>query len=281
MKDEEEISIKFEIQINTIIESLRLKFAKIILNFTEACNNHHEEPHHGDREHSHPPGGGHGHSGHRPEHGDHNNHGHHPEQGGRGHHGHGNGHFSSDPRHDYNVRIRRARNPNEASNGAYYGQPMTGMAQNNYMRYSDQSMQDDNEYSQPPEHAYPSYPDTYPDYGNRAPMQVYSHEQSYSSRETGEYTYRRSEPTPYNNQMHNQHGEQRQMNNYEGANNDYGASNVFVDPQVPEERRDYQNAGMDPYAAHQAEISRQTRLNEERMRRYEEEKAKYYRDHSK
>lgn len=46
--------------------------------------------------------------------------------------------------------------------------------------------------------------------------------------------------------------------------------------QGPEPR----TGGMDPYAAHQAEIARLRYENEERMRRYEEEKAKYYGDKS-
>ncbi|VDN97186.1 unnamed protein product [Rodentolepis nana] len=276
----------------------------ITVNVTEACGsqqNDRDGPHHpgGGRgpggphnsgghgrppyggEGSHNAVGGHGHSGHRPEHGNHNNNGHRPEHGGwdnpRDHHGHGNryGHFSSDPRQNYNERVRRARHPNEPSNGAYYDQSMNGMMHHNYMSYGD------NEYSQTPEHAYSNYPNEYEDYESRHQMQAYSHEQSYASRETGEYSYGRSEPTPYNSQMHYQNGDPGQMGNYGGENNAYGEPNVFVDPQVPEERSNPQNAGMDPLSAYQAEIARLTRLNEERMRKYEEEKAKYYREHAK
>ncbi|KAM3182528.1 hypothetical protein ACTXT7_012196 [Hymenolepis weldensis] len=266
----------------------------IIYNFTEACNSHQEEPvveekggdvnsdsgvdDHGNRdsrkgdEGSHPPVEGQENSG---------------QESSSGHPGNGNpnNHFSSGSRSGYSRRIRRVRSSSGPSNGAYYNPPFAEMGmQSNYMRYNDKPMQYpqspiDNVYMPTSASGYPNHPDIYSDYGSQPSLQAHTPVQSYSSRETGgEDTYRQSEPIPYNGEIMNR--EHRPMNNH-GDNSVYGQPNVFSDPQVPEARRSFQNAGMDPYAAHQAEIARLTKLNEERMRRYEEEKAKYYNEHLK
>ncbi|VDL62201.1 unnamed protein product [Hymenolepis diminuta] len=257
---------------------------------TEACNNHQEEPlvedkggdsgvddhvnpdsRKGDEE-SHPPVE------------DQENSGQDSSSGQPGN-GNFNNYFSSGSRSGYNRRIRRVRSPNGPPNDAYYNSPFAEMRmQGNYMRYNDNPMQYpqspiENVYVPPLASAYPNHPDVYSDYGSQPSLQGHPPIQSYSSRETGgEDTYRQLEPIPYNGEIMN--GEQRPMNNY-GDNSVYSQPNVFSDPQVPEVRRSFQNVEMDPYAAHQAEIARLTKLNEERMRRYEEEKAKYYNEHLK
>ncbi|KAM7538738.1 hypothetical protein Aperf_G00000057282 [Anoplocephala perfoliata] len=111
----------------------------------------------------------------------------------------------------------------------------------------------------------------YPTPGETQPMPVYG----------GRGSHGMSAQAPYENQP------SRQEIKYPlretepiGSHEEKSQPNRFQDQQRVEPGESFQKVGMDPYEAHKAEIERLAKLNEERMRRYEEEKAKYYKTHS-